>query len=240
MLSKWLRILPFVGLFVAGICQAQTKTIHFTTDSEKPGGYLLAITQAAFERVGYKVEVDYRPWGRALEDVMTGQTEALLGAQFTEQRAEKMLYSQQIGQSEMVFFKLKANNVPFKQVADLKGMTVGTIRNASYTPEFDNMAEITKEVVTDARINVRKLLAGRIPLFVEKKAIIQSILKTEFAADADKIDFITPPLKTMKFFNCFSKAAPGADQKQADFNRGLEMITKDGTLQAILNRGLHE
>ena len=55
MLTKWLRILPFVGLLVAGICQAQTKTIHFTTDPEKPGGYLLAITQAAFERVGYKV-----------------------------------------------------------------------------------------------------------------------------------------------------------------------------------------
>lgn len=135
---------------------------------------MLAITQAAFERVGYKVEVDYRPWGRALADVMSGQTEALLGAQYTDERAEKMLYSQQIGQSDMVFFKLKTNNMPYRQLSDLKGMTIGIIRNASHTPEFDNMAEISKEAVADSRINIRKLLAGRIPLFVEKKAYIQT------------------------------------------------------------------
>lgn len=240
MLTQWLRIFSVLGLFVAGICQAQVRTIHFATDPEKAGGYLLAVTQAAFERVGYRVEVDYRPWGRALEDVMAGQTEALLGAYYTDQRAEKLYYSKQIGQSEMVFFKLRTTRVPYRQLSDLKGMTVGIIREASYPPEFDNMTEIAREAVSDPRINIRKLLAGRIPLFVEKKAYIQAVLKTEFPDDAGKIDFLTPPLKTLKFFNCFSKAVPGADRKLADFNRGLEMIARDGTLAAIMARGLHE
>jgi polar amino acid transport system substrate-binding protein len=236
----WLAFLLAVVMFNTA-CGADTKTIRFVTDNEKEGGYLLAITQAAYAKVGYRVEVNYRPWARALLDVENGQEEALLGAQYSEERAAKMLYSNQVGQSDMVFFKLKETKISYHQLSDLRGYTVGTIIASTYTSEFDAMTEIKKESASDDMTNIRKLLAGRMPLFLEKKSVVLNALKTQFTQkDAEKIEYLTPPLKTMRFFNCFSMARQGYEQKAADFNLGLSLIIKDGTYKAILDRGLHE
>ncbi|WP_018607029.1 substrate-binding periplasmic protein [Uliginosibacterium gangwonense] len=219
---------------------APAKSVHFVTDKEKEGGFLLAITKAAFERVGYQVEVEFQPWGRALGGVMTGEAEALLGAQYTDERAAKMQYSEQVGQSEMVFFKLKETQVAYNQLTDLKNYTIGTISGSAYTPEFDSASYFKKDPAPDYVTNIRKLLAKRMPLFVEKKSVVLESLKTQFPGDADKIDFLSPPLKVMKFYNCFSKAKTGYEQKVADFNAGLAAIMKDGTYKTIMNKGMHE
>jgi polar amino acid transport system substrate-binding protein len=219
---------------------AAAKSVRFVTDKEKEGGYVLAITKAAYEKMGYQVEVSFQPWARALNSVMTGEEEALMGAQYLDERAVKMQYSELVAQSEMVFFKLKETKISYAQLPDLKNYTVGIIADGAYTPEFDSAAYIKKEPVPDYLTNIRKLLAKRIPLFVEKKAIVIDTLKTQFSADADKVDYLSPPLKVFKFFNCFSKTKSGYEQKVADFNTGLALIMKDGTYKAIMDKGLHE
>lgn len=219
---------------------AAAKSVRFVTDKEKEGGFLLAVTKAAFEKQGYQVEVVFEPWGRALASVMNGEEEALLGAQYSDERAAKMQYSEQIGQSEMVFFKLKETQLNYSQLSDLKNLTVGTIAGSAYTPEFDSATAFKKDPAPDYATNIRKLLAKRMPLFVEKKSVVLDALKKQFPADADKVDFLSPPLKVMKFFNCFSKAKPGYEQKVADFNAGLAEIMKDGTYKTIMSKGLHE
>lgn len=219
---------------------AEERTIHFTTDAEKRGGFLQAVTMAAFERAGYRVRIDYRPWGRALEDVMTGQTEALLGARYSDERARHMLYSKEIGKSDMVFFKRKDSPLVYRELKDLAGLTVGTITRSLYPPEFMAMENIHKEGVSDFRINIRKLLAGRIPVFVEKRHVVLSALRTEFPRDAEKIVALNPPLETVPYFNAFSRVLPGAAQKLADFNRGLELIRQDGTYDEIMSLQMHE
>jgi len=231
-----LMLVSFAGASLA----ADARTVHFVTDKEKEGGFLLTITKAAFEKAGYQVEVEFQPWARALSGVMTGSNEALLGAQHTDERAEKMLYTQQIGQSEMVFFKLKTTKLAYTQLQDLKSYTIGTIIGSSYTPEFDNASFLNKEPVTDYGTNIRKLLGRRIPVFLEKKSVVMDALKKQFPDSVDKVEFLAPPLKVMKFYNCFSKTHSGYEQKVKDFNAGLDAIVKDGTYKAIIDKGLHE
>jgi polar amino acid transport system substrate-binding protein len=219
---------------------ADDRNVHFVTDHEKQGGHLVETTRQAFQRMGYRVTVTYLPWKRALDMVMNGQAEALLGAYRTDERAEKLLYSEPVASSDVVFFALKSNAVAYSRLEELKGYRIGTILGASYTPEFDQAAFLTKEPVTDYQTNIRKLLAGRVHLIVEKQSVVLHALKTSFPDQADQVVALEKPLTSARFYNAFSRTFVGHERKVADFNAGLAAIAADGTLAAIRTRHLHE
>ena len=223
-----------------GMMTVNARTINFVTDKEKDGGFLIEVTQAAFAKVGHEVKIEYLPWARALHNVMEGESEALLGVYHNEERAQKMLYSDVIGRSDMVFFKLKSANIVFDKLEDLKPYTVGTIIGAAYTPEFDAAQYIKKEAVSDYSMNIKKLTAGRFALFVEKKYVVLNTLKTQFPDEYSKIDTLPKPLRENKFYNAFSRTHPDYEKNVADFNKGLKAIIDDGTYDKIMKKELHE
>jgi len=235
------RLLVALACLLAACPGARAaSSVHLVTDPEKQGGFLVAVTQRAFERVGYAVTVSYVPWARALRMVATGEAEALLGAYHSPERAERLLYTDPIGQAEVVFFSLKDAGIRYQSLEDLRPYRIGTINGASYTPEFDAADYLMKEPVSDYLLNLRKLLAGRVHLVVEKRSVVEHALATRFAGDAPRVVSLDKPLKSAQFFNAFSKAVPGHERKVADFNAGLRSISADGTLAAIMAMGLHE
>lgn len=227
-------------LLTLGSSVGHARTIRFVTDKEKEGGFLIAITKAALARVGHEVDIEFLPWARAAHRVMEGQSEALLGVYHSEERARKLLYTHVVGRSDMVFFKLKSSNIVFNSLEDLKPYVVGTIIGAAYPPEFEGAHYITKEPVSDYVTNIRKLVAGRVALFVEKKHVVLNTLRTQFPQEVARIDILPVPLRENLYYNAFSKAYPNFKENVADFNRGLKMIIDDGTYAAIMGRGLHE
>lgn len=227
-------------LVLASLSTGYARTIHFTTDPEKQGGFLIEITKAAFARVGHEVKIDFQPWARALRSVMDGQSEALLGAYYNDERAAKMRFSDTIAHTDMLLFALKGSPIIYRNIDDLRSYTVGTIIGADYPPEFNAAQSIRKEPVTDHVANIRKLLAGRVDLFVEKKYVVLNTLRTQFPAEAARIEALPVPLRENRYFNAFSRAFPEHERIAADFNKGLAMIIADGTYEAIMNRGLHE
>jgi polar amino acid transport system substrate-binding protein len=229
-----------LALIFTGFAGAQTKTVTFVTDKEKEGGYLCAITTAALNRAGYEVNIKFQPWARALKDVMDGTSQALLGCFYSDSRAKEMQYTKSIASSDIVFYKRKDSKATFTKMVDLRPFTIGTINCAVYTPEFDTASFIKKEPVATPVQNIKKLLAGRIDLFIENRAVVQRLLANEFSAESSKIVAIDPPLVTNKFYNAFSKKRLGYEQIVADFNKGLAQIRDDGTLRKILDQNLHE
>jgi len=228
------------GLVALSLATANARTITFVTDKEKDGGFLIEVTRAAFAKVGHEVNVDYLPWARALGNVMNGTSEALLGVYHTDERAKAMLYTDVIGRSDMVFFKLKSTPIVYDKLEDLKPYTVGTIIGAAYTPEFDSAQFIRKEPVSDYLLNIRKLMGGRFELFVEKKFVVLNALKTQFPDDYARVDFLPKPLRENRYYNAFSRKHPDHEKTVADFNKGLKMIIDDGTFDAIMKKELHE
>jgi len=236
-----IRLLALVAVtFLLGPFESLARTVNFVTDHEKEGGFLIEITKAAFAKVGHQVNITYLPWARAVFVTMNGQAEALLGAYYSDERAQKMLYSDVLARSDMLLFAMKDSGIVFSKLDDLKPYTVGTIIGASYPPEFDAAQFIRKEPATSHVTNIRKLLAGRIDLFVEKKSVVLSTLGTQFPGEANKIEALPVPLRENRYYNAFSKAYSDHEQIAADFNRGLKMIINDGTYDEIMRRGLHE
>ena len=219
---------------------SQNKTIDITSDYEKEGGFILEINKAAFEKMGYTVNISLKPWARALTMVMTGKVEVLFGAKYTDERAEKMAYSPVVATSEMVLFKLKENNISYNSMSDLKDYKIGTIIYGAYPEIFSNATFLDKVPVSDFQTNIKKLIAKRVDLFIEKKDVVLYSLKTEFPESVNTIDYITTPIEETKYYTCFSKDIPGYEEKLNDFIKGLQMIKNDGTYDKIMALGLHE
>jgi polar amino acid transport system substrate-binding protein len=115
---------------------------------------------------------------------------------------------------------------------------IGVIRGSTVSPEFDAATHhyLKTDPTADPELNLKHLLAGRIDAFVEKKQLIDELLRTKYAADADKVVAVGAPLQVGKFYNTFSHAVPGYQHLLDDFNRGLKLIREDGTERAILQR----
>ncbi|WP_431689388.1 substrate-binding periplasmic protein [Hahella sp. NBU794] len=224
--------------FLSGSVFAEKRALVVAGDEEKKGGYLVEITEAAFSRVGYATDFRFVPWSRALTKSIAGEYDVLLAAYYTKERAEKLAYSKPIGVAQVVLLKRKDSAISYHNIEDLKPYRIGHISNSKVSPEFDKAeAEyLNMEYAFDAETNIRKLLAGRLDLVVEKKQRIVQLVNTVFASEAHKLAFVNPPLHTNYFHNCVSKVNPDYQKIIHDFNLGLDIIRKDGTEARILKK----
>ena len=227
-------------LFCTVVLVAADNTICFAANPEKQGGYILEITRQACLHAGYDFKVEYMPIARALMQMEKGSSEAMLGVQYTDERAKSIGYSHLVSESDMVFFVLKDSGIQYKELQDLTRYRIGIIRGAAYSPEFDSLIFSKKELVADFHQNIRMLAMDRIDIFLEKKKVVLNSLDTEFPLYKHRIIFLEKPFKIMRFYAGFSKKIPGWEKRRDDFNRGLEEIIKDGTVERILLQYPHE
>ena len=252
LISEWIR----PGARVLDLGCGDGALLAYLREHRQVGGYGLEIDQAnVLQCIQAGVSVIHADLEAGLADfgdssfdyvIMTQtlqavrQTEALLGAYYNDERAAKMRYSDTIAKTDMLFFTLKGSPIVYRGIEDLRPYTVGTIIAADYPAEFNAAQFIRKEPVPDHVTNIRKLLGGRIDLFVEKKYVVLNTLRTQFPADAERIEALPVPLRENRYFNAFSRAFPENERITADFNKGLALIIADGTYEAIMERGLHE
>lgn len=227
-----------LAVLLSGLCTfVQARELLVATDYEKRGGYLEVVTMEALKRQGYQIKIEYMPWARALRLSMDfGAYDILLGAYLTRERQAKMAYSDPIGQAEHSLFALRLKKIRYTSVSDLAPLSIGKIRDAAVSDAFDKANLPGIEEVTSIEQNIKKLQAGRIDAFVDKKRTTLHILQTQFADFADQVEAIEPPLQVDYFYNAFPKSRPDHQKLLADFNRGLRAIKKDGTYDAILKK----
>lgn len=240
-----IRLRSWVSFFLLAVVTTNAwaqspKTVVLTTDPEKPGGFLLELTVEAFKEVGYEPNVRFEPWARALDAAINGEVDGLLGCYYSDERAKKLTYSDELGQSSTVFFSLASSNITYSTLQDLSKYTIGTVINSYYPPDFTAATYLKIEPVSDYIVNMRKLLAGRIDLFAEKRLVVMSYLAGLPDSDANRVVELNPPLMVYKHYNAFSKAVPDAQQKLQDFNRGLQMIRDNGLYAIIMKKSTHE
>ncbi|OZG74133.1 hypothetical protein BTA51_03675 [Hahella sp. CCB-MM4] len=214
------------------------KPLVVAGDEEKKGSYLVEITEAAFQRVGYETEFQFVPWSRALNKSIQGKYDVLLAAYYTAERAEKLDYSEPIGSADVMLLKRKDEAITFHDLNDLRPYKIGHIGASKVSQEFDEAEKsyLQMEYVYNAETNIRKLLAHRIDLVVEKRQRVDELLKTVFKKDAKNLEYLLPPLARNYFHNCVSKLLKDHEQIIRDFNKGLQMIRDDGTKAKILSR----
>lgn len=232
-----LALVAVLGL-TAFAASAQDKVIRLTSlewppysgEKVKDQGASIAVVRAAAEAMGYTLEVKFFPWERAVKMAQDPKSgfHGYFPEYHSDQVAKDFLLSQPIGSGPLGFVEQKSAPVTWTTVADLKGKTIGTVAGYVNTAEFDAKAakgEFKAEAVVDDLTNVRKVAAGRIPLAVIDKHVLNYMLQSDpsLAAVKGKVQFNAHLLEDKALYIAFQRTPQGEASAKV-INEGLKKI----------------
>jgi polar amino acid transport system substrate-binding protein len=195
------------------------------------GGATTDVVRAAFEKVGYEVEVEYRPWKRAIDMAAKGTDDVI--AYFPGyhcQHREGFVASEPLGNGPLGFAEHVEAPMSWESVDDIgdQQLKIGTVLGYANTDEFD--AKVGTGYVlaipsNDDLTNLKKLVRKRIDAVVIDKLVLEYMKATEASLkdNADKLQFNAKPLEDKTLFLCFREDERGKTLKDT-FNAGLEQI----------------
>jgi len=197
-------------------------------------GFFTELVRTAFERAGHSVNVEFMPWARAMLEVKQGDREVLLGAYYSDERAETYLASDSIYTDKVgLIARRELDITEFDSLRELSDYTIGYGRGFAVSEEFDSADYLDKEAAKDQVLNLRKFERGRIDMIAGSFASLRYLAQQE-GIDTSQMVFLEPALKTNTLHIMVSRAIPEGEQLLADFHRGLNEIREDGTYDEIL------
>jgi len=199
------------------------------------GGYFTEITRRAFARSGYQLRVEFVPWKRAIADAKSGSWDGVMGAYHSTPREQWFSYTNAVDIDESVFVALKTRGITNATLKHLQDYRIGHILGGKYSREFDNARYLRKYAALDDALNLKKLIAGRIDVFVSSRPVVLYQIHNSHPHLKQNIEFLLPPLNRQGLYNIISKQIDNHQVLVDAFNSGLQSIRQDGTLQNILD-----
>ena len=199
-------------------------------------GFISEISRAAFRAAGHEAKLEFMPWARAMLEVRQGDRHVLMGAYYTDERAETYIASDRIYTTSVGLVALKDLGVSsYGELRDLSEYTIGYGRGWATTDEFDNADYLDKEAADNNVLNVRKLYAGRIDMIAMNFDRFSQIAADE-GFDPDRAVFLDPPLQSSGLYLMASRAIENPETLIEEFNEGLEAIRQNGRYDEIIER----
>jgi len=198
-------------------------------------GPISEIITEAFKHEGYSVQLEQLPWARALKWTKQGKYDGIFTAWHRKEREEFFLYSDPLPENALVLFKRKDSTISFQHYSELKPYTIGIVRGYVNPVEITD-AGLKLEVVNTDKQNLQKIIQSHLDMCLTDRSVGRYILATQLGVDADKVDWLEPPVKTELQYLMFSKAAVDYKAKHKSFNRGLQAIKDSGLYQEILDK----
>jgi sorbitol/mannitol transport system substrate-binding protein len=229
------------------------KRIIFATSERRPyigqklpnQGYVSELMREVSQRIGYEVQIDYYPLVRALRLLEQGRVDGYLPSHYESAFEDHSVFSEPFPGDTVGLLKRKSLQAkyvtdpvkhPEVAFAGLKNFTFGAVRGSRVTPIFDKILSGNTEYVGEDLRNLDKLNAGRVDLVVIDKNTAAEFLVTERPHYIGQLQFMKPPIAAKPFHIAFSKKKKGYEQVKKDFDRGLQEVTQDGTLDRILRK----
>jgi len=236
-------IVLFFSLINIGHVTAEEKKISiaielnwapFASKDLKGGGYTTEIAKIILERIGYKVNLAFLPWQRALTSTQDGKYAGLPGIYYTQERAKTLAYTDAISTTKQVFFKKKEKRITYKgNLRELIPYKIGVIRGYAHSKEFDDADFLKIYKVSNLEQLIEMLLLNRIDLFVESKKSTYYMLQKNFPKDKNSLETLDLVLKSQKIYMSFSRKFPNYKDLITKFNRTLKIIQTDGTIEKL-------
>lgn len=241
MLKKMIMIIALSTLCLANSLAAGETVVLTTLDWEPyigeklPNqGFVAEIVKEAFKRSGYEVKFQFYPWARSVKMSDDGVVDGYFPEYYAKEREEFASFSEPFDGGPVGFFKKKTDKISYSKLEDLKAYKIGVVRGYVNEEKFDAAKFLKKEEATDDLTNIKKLLAGRIDMFVCDKFVGLSIANSQMPDKVKELEFIDPPLITQNLYVCISKKAKNNTAKIKAFNDGLVKMKKDGAYKKIL------
>lgn len=205
-------------------------------------GYVHTLTLRAFELSGYRAEIQFYPWARALALARQGKVAGLLPEYFDASRQGEFAYSDAFPGGPVGFYVRRDSGIvlpasmatrPAEALATLKHLRFGVVRGYLNAPVFDSAPDLKREDAKDDLTNLRKLYHRRVDAIVIDRHVAGHLLRTVVPEFAAELAYLEPPLARHSLYIAFSRAAADHDALRRAFNRGLGRLKASGELAAI-------
>lgn len=214
----------------------------FTGESLPSYGIAAEIATEVFKTMDVEYEYQLCPWERALVLVEDGDAWGTFPWFYTDERAEKYLYSKEpIWESKHKFFyykpnkKLEGKNLSFNTLEDLKPYTFGGAFGYFYEDIFEQ-DNYNYDLASNMDEAFTMLKYERVDLVIEDEVVGWEIIKRLFPNDVDNFVATENPYKIDKMYMLVSKTYSNSQAILDRYDAALKEIKANGKYQEILNK----
>ncbi|MGH8441626.1 MAG: substrate-binding periplasmic protein [Nevskiaceae bacterium] len=248
------RLMSLVALLLAAgaveAADAPAKIVRLATTDWPPyigrslpeRGYVHTLTVQAFAASGYRAELEFYPWARALALARDGKVAGLVPEYFDAARQDEFAYSRPFPGGPVGFCVRRDSKLslpksmahkPAEALATLKHLRFGVVRGYLNAPVFDSAPDLKREDAKDDLTNLRKLYHRRVDAIVIDRNVAEYLLHTAVPEFAAELTYLEPPLARHPLYVAFARAVPEHEALLQAFNRGLGRLEASGELAAI-------
>jgi polar amino acid transport system substrate-binding protein len=197
-------------------------------------GIASAIVLTALERAGYKAEISYMPWSRALASTYGRRSDGVVGVWPTAERRARLVYSDSYLSNDLYLFRWRPERCPDRA----PDASIGVGRDYDYSDDFLARYRGAIKPVDNIRQNLLKLKLGRIDVMLEDQRAVDFTTRQYRAelGDAAPGRCAAQPLLSLPLHFGINRDYPNAESIIHAFNVQLKAMKKDGTLDAIVRR----
>ncbi|WP_428624340.1 substrate-binding periplasmic protein [Sedimenticola sp.] len=204
----------------------------YTSELLKRNGIASYIVKQAFALQGVNVEFGFFAWRRALTLARAGWWHGSSVWSWSKERDENFYYSEPVLEPKDYFFYLKSRDFDWDSFDDLGNETIGISEGYYYGIPFEEAKKAGKfrtEVGSSDTVNLKKLLDGRISLFVCDLNVGLAVLSRDLLpAERKRITYHPKHTSLMSYHLVLSKKIPGNKALMEKFNNGLAELKQSG------------
>ena len=199
-------------------------------ENGKVTGFSTEIVEEMMKRMGIKSNIELLPWSRAYNLTMTKDDYALFSMTRTEQREGLFKWVGPLVPNKSVLWGLADKEYDIKNLNDAKKYKIGAYKDDADEQFLKENGFNIDSVVNDEQ-NLKKLLSGRIDLWIGGDPAVLMIAKK--AGEADKIKRVFTA-KEAQMYLAFSKNTP--QEVIEKWQSTLDELKKDGFYDKVSNK----
>lgn len=176
------------------------------TDCPGQGAAAEALRQVLAQK-GITVNFVFRSWTEAIKESSQLQYVGFFPA-YVGEEPEGYQLSSSLFQSPLGFVKSKDKKISWKNLEDLKGLSIGGAKDYKYPQEFFAKAKsgfFKLELVVSDDTNLRKVASGDLDLAILDMVNAQFLLKNSPGFLQSKLELDPKPYKKMDLYFAFNK-----------------------------------
>ncbi|MBC3864287.1 extracellular solute-binding protein [Undibacterium jejuense] len=210
-------------------------------------GYAAQVVTEAYSRVGYKVKINFFPLARANQMAMQGESDGYLAIYSGNVSEADFLLSNSFPAGRFVLMKKAASKLVDTRtnktdksgfLKNISKYRVGFTNKAAIPPELVYADQSKKVIVNSDLEGLDMLMTNQLDLMLLDKLTAGDLIAEQRPQYINQLE-IFASLSTNNFYIGFPKSSSKTGQLKEEFNHGLQILKKDGTIYKIMyNHGL--
>lgn len=214
----------------------------FAGKTDAPPGLAKEILAICIPATGYEFEFRAHPIKRMRHAMEAGEIDINIYSHEKDRESFVIYGEEPLFFSEYRPVVRRSSTIQIHAIKDFDPLKLGHLNGLSYSPEFKAYVAKRREsgnldVADTEESNLKKLLAGRIDVFVNSAPTVRWLAKVSGASQQIKVlDFA---VKRADYFAAFSKASPRLSTREKnafllDLDACFRKVKDDGAYQKIL------